>query len=77
MHMRLSSNPYPHEMQFGDIYITPWIPALALAFLLTLLTAILFNRLGLSDWVRAHTYLFLAMMLLWLVAVDHLWIKVF
>ncbi|NPA29293.1 MAG: DUF1656 domain-containing protein [Epsilonproteobacteria bacterium] len=73
----LTANPYPHELRFGDIYITPWIPALALAFTLSLLSAWLLNRLRLSDWFVAHAYLFLAILLLWLMVVDHLWIKVF
>ena len=70
-------NPYPHELQFGDVYVTPWLPMLGLAFFLALMTALLLNRLRLSDWVVAHSYVFLAIMLFYMVLIDHFWIKVF
>ena len=70
-------NPYPHELQFGDVYITPWLPALVLAFVLSLLTAMLLNRLRFSEWLAAHAYLFLAMMLFYTALIDRFWIKVF
>jgi hypothetical protein len=70
-------NPFPHELQFGDVYVTPWIPALTLAFFLALITSLLLNRLKLSQWVVAHPYVFLAMMTLYMVLIDTFWIKVF
>ena len=71
------SNPYPHELQFMDIYITPWIPALALAFLLSVLTAYIADKTGLSRLFVWHRYLFLAIMMLYLALVDNYLIKVF
>lgn len=71
------SNPYPHELQFGDIYITPWVPALALAFFFSVLTAIVMNKTGLSKWFIWHRYLFLAIMTLYMVVIDNFIIKVF
>ncbi len=70
-------NPYPHELQFGDIYITPWIPALALAFILSIATAVIANKSGLSRFFIWHRYLFLAIMTLYLVLIDSYLIKVF
>ena len=71
------SNPYPHELQFGDIYITPWIPALVLAFFLSLVTALIANKTGLSRFFIWHRYLFLGIMTLYLVLIDNYFIKVF
>ena len=71
------SNPYPHELQFSDIYITPWIPALALAFVLSVTTAVIANKTGLSRFFIWHRYLFLAIMTLYLVLIDNYLIKVF
>ena len=71
------SNPYPHELQFGDIYITPWIPALVLAFVLSVATAVIANKTGLSRFFVWHHYLFLGIMMLYLVLIDNYFIKVF
>ena len=71
------TNPYPHELQFGDIYITPWLPALTLAFFLSVLTTLVMNKTGVSKLFLWHRYLFLAIMTLYLVFIDHYLIKVF
>ena len=71
------SNPYPHELQFEDIYITPWIPALVLAFVLSVVTAFIANKTGISRFFIWHRYLFLGIMTLYLVLIDNYFIKVF
>ncbi|WP_353662011.1 DUF1656 domain-containing protein [Hydrogenimonas sp. SS33] len=68
-------NPYPHELQVGDVYLSPWLPALSLAFLLALVTALLLNRLKLSRLFYAHSYVFLAMMVLYLILIDRFFIR--
>lgn len=73
----MEMNPYPHELQFGDIYITPWIPALLLAFILSTATAVIANKTGLSRFFIWHRYLFLGIMTLYLVLIDNYFIKVF
>jgi len=73
----MAMNPYPHELQFGDIYITPWIVVIFLAFLCSTFSAILLNRLNLSRFFLAHRYLFLAMMVLYMALIDTYFIKVF
>ncbi len=70
-------NQYPHELQFFDIYITPWIPALFLAFLFSVITTIIANKTGLSNFFIWHRYLFLAIMVIYLVIIDNFIIKVF
>lgn len=62
-----------HELSFGDLYITPVIPALFLAFLATSITVILLNRLRLSHWFYAPPLAFLAIMTLYTLAIDR-WI---
>ena len=70
-------NSYPHELQFGDVYISPWIVVIVLAFLASVVSAIVFNKTGVSKLFVMHRYLFLAMMLLYMVLIDTYFIKVF
>ena len=73
----MAMNPYPHELQFGDVYISPWIVVIVLAFVFSTLTAMILNKLKLSKLFLAHHYLFLAMMVLYMVFIDNYLIKVF
>jgi len=68
-------NPYPHELQLGDVYVSPWLPALVLAFVLALITVLALNRLKLSRFFYAHSYLFLAVMVLYLILIDRFFIR--
>ena len=70
-----STNPYPHELQLGDVYFSPWLPAILLAFLMTIATVMLLNRLRLSRFFYLPQYVFLAIMTLYMVLIDALWIK--
>ncbi len=69
------SNPWPHELSLGDLYFSPVIPAVVLAFVLAGITALLMNRLKLTRWFFAPSYIFLAIWLLYIVLVDRLWIR--
>ena len=60
----------PHELAFSDLYITPVIPALFLAFFVTSITVILLNKMRLSHYFFAPPLSFLAMMSLYLLAID-------
>ncbi|WP_457597297.1 DUF1656 domain-containing protein [Hydrogenimonas sp.] len=67
-------NPYPHELQLGDVYFSPILAAVTLAFVATLLTVALLNRLRLAKWVYWPHYIFLAIFTLYMVAIDRFWI---
>ncbi len=68
-------NPFPHELQLGDVYFSPWLPVLGLAFLLALVTVVLMNKLKISRFFYAHSYVFLAIMVLYMILIDRFWIR--
>ncbi len=69
------TNSFPHELSIGDVYFSPLLPALFFAFFAALVTVMIMNRLKLSRWFYAPAYVFLAIMTLYLVLIDTLWIK--
>ena len=66
---------HPHELCIGDVYFSPILPALLLAFLAAVVTVTLLNRLKLSRCFYAPPYVFLAIMTLYVVLIDHYWIQ--
>lgn len=60
----------PHELGFSDLYITPIIPALFLAFFAASITVIIFNKLKISHLFIAQPLAFLAIMTLYTLAID-------
>jgi hypothetical protein len=70
------ANSFPHELSIGDVYFSPLLPALFFAFMAALVTVMVMNRLKLSRWFYAPAYVFLAIMTLYLVLIDALWIKI-
>jgi len=72
----MMANSFPHELSIGDVYFSPLLPALFFAFLATLVTVMVMNKLKISRWFFAPAYVFLAIMTLYLVLIDALWIKI-
>jgi len=69
------SNPFPHELSLGDVYYSPVLLVAFLSFLGALLTVIVLNKLKLSRYFYAPSYVFLAIMALYVVLIDTFWIK--
>ena len=69
------TNPYPHELAMGDVYYSPILLVTLLSFLAALITVILFNKLKLTRYLAAPSYVFIAIMALYMVLIDTLWIK--
>lgn len=69
------SNPFPHELSISDVYFSPILPALLIAFFAAVLTVLLLNKLKLSRFFYAPAYVFIAIMVLYLVLIDAYWIK--
>jgi hypothetical protein len=65
------SNPYPHELAIGDVYFSPVLAALTLALAATWLTVIVLNKLRLSRFVLYPSTTFLAIMVFYVLALDH------
>jgi len=70
------ANPYPHELSIGDVYFSPMIAVLFLAFIAALLTVILLNKLKISRFLAAPPYVFMAILTLYVLLIDTLWIKI-
>ncbi|OQX57034.1 MAG: DUF1656 domain-containing protein [Helicobacteraceae bacterium 4484_230] len=68
-------NPYPHELCISDVYMSPVLPVLFFAFLAALITVLLLNKLKLSRLFFAPSYIFIAILTLYIVAIDIYWIK--
>jgi len=68
-------NRYPHELNIGDVYLSPFVIVLFLAFILAIITTLILNRLKLSRYFFATSYVFVAIMVLYILLIDHFWIK--
>jgi len=64
----------PHELAVGDVYFSPLLPVLFLSFLAALVTVMLLNKLKLSRWFYAPSYVFIAIMVLYMILIDRFWI---
>jgi len=69
------SNPFPHELSIGDVYYSPILAVSILSFLAALITVMLLNKLKLTRYLAAPSYVFIAIMALYMVLIDTFWIK--
>jgi len=69
------SNTYPRELSFGDVYVSPMLLVIVLAFFAAVLTVIVLNKLKLSRLFFAPPYVFVSIMVLYMVLIDTFWIK--
>ena len=69
------TNPFPHELSIGDVYYSPLILVAFLAFMAALITVIVLNKLKLTRYFYAPSYVFIAIMALYVVLIDTFWVK--
>lgn len=69
------NNPFPHELSIGDVYYSPLLLVLGIAFFASLLTVMILNKLKLTRYLYAPSYVFIAIMALYVVLIDVYWIK--
>ena len=69
------TNNYPHELSVGDVYFSPMLLVIVLAFLAAGITVLILNKLKVSRFIVAPTYVFMAIMALYMVLIDTFWIK--
>ena len=69
------SNPYPHELSLGDVYFSPVIAVVLLAFLAAVITVAILNKLKLSRYFYAPSYVFISIVTLYIILIDSFWIK--
>jgi len=66
---------YPHELSLGDVYFSPLLPVVFFAFVAAVVTISLLNRFKLARFFYAHSYVFLALLILYMLLIDALWIS--
>jgi hypothetical protein len=69
------SNPFPHELSIGDVYYSPLLLVVFLSFLSALITVMVLNKLKLTRYLYTPSYVFIAIMALYMVLIDTFWIK--
>lgn len=68
-------NPYPHELSLGDVYYSPILLVAFLSFIAALITVMVLNKLKLTRYLYAPSYVFIAILALYMVLIDTFWIK--
>ena len=68
-------NPYPHELSLGDVYFSPILLVIVISFLAAGVTVLVLNKLKLSRFIIAPSYVFIAIMALYMVLIDTFWIR--
>jgi len=71
----MNTNVYPHELQFGDVYVTPVLIVVVIAFVASVITAMILNKTRVVRFFYATQYVFLAIMVLYIILIDRFWIR--
>ena len=69
------NNPFPHELALGDVYYSPLLLVVLLAFIAAVVTVLILNKLKLSHFFYAPSYVFVSITVLYIVLIDTYWIK--
>lgn len=67
---------FPHELALGDVYFSPLLLVLILAFVATGITTVILNKARLSTYIFYPPLAFLAIMMLYIALIDALYIKI-
>ncbi len=66
---------FPHELSIGDVYFSPVLAVITLAFFASVMTVMVLNKLKIARYFAAPAYVFVAIMTLYMVLIDTFWIK--
>jgi len=69
-------NNIPHELALGDVYFSPILLVIILAFFLSALSTLVFNKLEISQFIFHPPLAFLAIMTLYVVIIDKFFIQI-
>lgn len=67
---------FPHELAAGDVYFSPLLLVIILAFIAASITGVLFNKLRLSQFIIYPPLSFFAILVIYVVVIDRLFIKI-
>jgi hypothetical protein len=69
-------NEFPHELAFGDVYLSPLLPVFTVALLGAWISVALLNKLGISRYIVFPNTTFLALMVTYILLMNALWIRI-
>ena len=67
---------FAHELAAGDVYFSPLLLVLFLAFIAAALSGVIFNKLRLSQYIIYPPLSFIAMMVIFVILIDHYLIRI-
>ena len=67
---------FPHELAMSDVYFSPLLAVVILSFFAAAITAILFNKLRLAQYIVYPSLSFLSIVVLFVVVIDRFLIKI-
>ncbi len=67
---------FAHELAIGNVYFSPLLLVIILAFVAAAFTSIIFNKLHLSRYIIYPPLSFLAILVIYIVTIDHYLIKI-
>lgn len=65
----------PHELAVGDIYYSPLLLVVVLSLIATWVTVAILNKTRLSRFIAFPSTTFIAIMLLYVVGIDHFFLQ--
>ncbi len=68
--------PFPHELAINGVYLSPLLVVVILAFLATLINTMILNKLRITQFLIHLPLNFLAIMTLYIILIDILFIKI-
>ena len=69
-------NQFAHELALGDVYFSPILIVIVIAFIASAFSGVLLNKLRLSQYIVYPPLSFLAIMVIFVVLIDHYLIKI-
>jgi len=66
---------FPHELSWGDVYFSPFLLVIMVAFLLTGVSVFILHRFNLSGFDYSRSYFFVAIMVLYILLIVRFLIK--
>jgi len=67
---------FAHELAAGDVYFSPVLLVIILAFIAAALSGVVLNKLRLSQFIIYPPLSFIAIMVIFVVIIDHYLIKI-
>jgi hypothetical protein len=60
----------PHELYIADVYFSPILLVIVLAFVFTTITAVILNKLKISQYLMMPPIIFLSLMIIYSMIID-------